>query len=187
MLDPQTILLTSANWSLSGRKRGLRFDPRPQRSHAVDDGLEGDSHLGHLVYRLPELVGVDRLVERARADLLRGRIVGQEFDPHVAGGQCGCVDDEVVHPLLRVSLFRNGWDDDGLFWFDGHGKIWVGLSDVPSGAVAVYWDFGRTAISHRVSKDWSKGVVHESTSTNPSRCCGRKRCDSHRWHLDPSR
>jgi hypothetical protein len=33
------------------------------------------------------------------------------------------VDDEVIDPLLRVGFFGNGGDDDGLFWFDGHGKI----------------------------------------------------------------
>ena len=127
MLGTQTILLTSAKWSLSRRKRRLRFNPSPQRSHAVDDCLERHGHLRHLVYRLPKLVGVDRLVQSAGADLLRGRIVGEQLDAHVAGGEGRRVDDEVVDPLFRVSLFGNGGDDDGLFWFDWHGKIWFGL------------------------------------------------------------
>ena len=127
MLGTQTILLTPANWSLSRRKRGLRFDPSAQRSHAVDHGLKSDGDFGHLVHCFPELVGVDRLVQRAGADLLGSWIVGQQFDSHVAGGQRGCVDDKVIDPLFRVSLFGNGRDDDGLFWFDGHGKIWFEL------------------------------------------------------------
>ena len=125
MLGTQTILLTSAKWSLSRRKRGLRFDPRPQRSHAIDHGLEGHGDFWHRSDGFPELVGVDRLIQRARSDLLRGRIVGQQLDSHVAGRQRGCVDDEVVHPLFRVSLFGNGGDDDGLFWFDGHEFVWL--------------------------------------------------------------
>jgi hypothetical protein len=69
-------LLTSTKWLLSRRKRGLSFDPRAQRSDAVDDGIERGGDFWHLVNGLPELIGVDRLIERARSDLLRGRILG---------------------------------------------------------------------------------------------------------------
>jgi hypothetical protein len=37
------------------------------------------------------------------------------------------VDDEVVHPLFRVSFLRDGGYDDWFFWSDSHGKsvCWV--------------------------------------------------------------
>ena len=173
MLDPQTILLTSAKWSLSRRKRGLRFDPRPQRSHAVDDGLERDSHLRHLVYRLPKLVGIDRLIKRAGADLLGSGIVGQQLNAHVAGGEGRRVDDEVVHPLFRVCLFGNGWDDDGLFWFDGHEFVWLdcarnavcGSSGIINCDVASGGHYGSSVgrVRGQLALNWSEGgVVREA-------------------------
>ena len=170
--------------------RILRLDPRPQRSHAVDHGLERYGHLGHRSDGFPQLVGVDRLIERAGADLLRGGIVGQEFDAHVAGGESRRVDDEVVHPLFRVSLFGNGGDDDWCFWLNGHEFVWWvndWLADAPSGACAVYWYGDSAAASHCSPKDWSTCVVYKSTSTSTSGGSKRKRSNRNRWHLDPRR
>ena len=112
-------MLRSAKWLLGGwlwswlRLRSvLRFDPRAQGSDAINDRLKGYRYLGDGGDRFPKFVGINRLIERARSDLLRGRIVGQEFNPHVAGGEGRRVDDEVVHPLFRVSFLRDGGDDD---------------------------------------------------------------------------
>ena len=193
MLDEQTILLTSAKWSLSRRFwrwRVLRFDPRPQRRHAVDDRLEGHGDFRHRSDGFPELVGVDRLIESAGADLLGSRIVGQQLDAHVAGGKSRRVDDKIIYPLFRVSLFGNSGDDDGLFWFDGHEFVWWvngWLADVPSGAGAVYWNKNSAATAYCATENRSGCIVHKSTSTSASGGSGRKRGNSNRWHLNPRR
>jgi hypothetical protein len=44
----------------------------------------------------------------------------------------------------------------------------VALADIPSGAVAVYWDFGRASIGYRASKNRNKRIIDESTSANAS-------------------